>query len=130
MQDTGAAADAISLTNAGTIDINFGSDEVVSGPGDVTVTANGATSNVLTGGDNGFNDGGAIHAGGVATVHADQDVLIGDTGSAMYGDVQGVGGVTVTAGRDVIIDENSFIFSMGGGAVSVTAGATSRSCMT
>ena len=100
MQDTGAAADAVSLTNAGTIDVNFGGGEVVNGPGNVTVTATGATSNVLTGGDNGFGDGGAIHAGGLATVHAGQDVLVGDAAPEQRSATsRASGGVTVMAGQ-------------------------------
>src|SRR5439155_1767400 len=68
VRDTGAGD--IQLTNAGSVTITTNGD-IVKGPGNITITANGAAADVQTGGDNdGTTGNGAIQAGGMATVTA------------------------------------------------------------
>ena len=122
VQDTGAAADAISLTNAGTIDINFGGGEVVRGPVNVTVTATGATADILTGGDNGFAATAASYPrAALVTFNAGQDILVGDTLTSNFGDIgRCSAGSAVMAGRDVILNQASNIYISGRGTAAVT----------
>ena len=111
VQVTGASGE-IQIVNDNSITIN-GTGEVVNGPGAVAITANGASSNILTGGINTFNSttGAAIQAGAALTLSAGQDVLVGDAGTGTNGDVVGVTSVSVTAGRNVVVDEGSILGS-------------------
>ena len=104
VQVTGASGD-IQIVNDNSIVFN-GNGEVVDGPGSVTLTANGASSNILTGGNN-ASGGPAIQAGAALTLSAGQDILIGDAGSGTRGDAIGVTSVSVTGGRNVIVDQGS-----------------------
>jgi hypothetical protein len=124
VQVTGATGD-IQIVNDNSITIN-GTGEVVNGPANVAITANGASSNILTGGTNAFfrPTGAAIQAGATLTLSAGQDVLVGDAGTGTNGDVVGTTSVSVTAGRNVIVDEGSILGSGNAGnsgSVTVTA---------
>jgi len=116
--DTGASGD-ITLTSAGTVSITtFG--DIVKAPGNVTVTANGPTADVVTGGFNGGSAGAIVSTGGTVTVHADRNVIIGSSGK--FGDVQGGGSVLLSAGGNISVDEASFVDAHGTGVVTATAG--------
>lgn len=121
IQITGASGD-IQIVNDNSIAIN-GNGEVVKGPGNVTLKANGASSSIVTGGNNG-STGPAIQAGVALTLSAGQDILIGDTGALTRGDVVGVTSVSITASRNVIVDQGSILASGNAanpGSLTVTA---------
>jgi hypothetical protein len=123
---TGASGD-VSLTNDNPISINL-TGEIVTGPGNVTVDATGATSDVLTGGGNSEQTGSVVSTGptSTVTVQAGRDLLLGDTsGSGSNGDVFSFGKIVLVAGRDILDDEGTFIEAKGSGAsgtIDATAG--------
>ncbi len=119
VEDTGASGDIV-LTNAGTVNLLTSGDSIFSVNGSVTVTATGATSNVVV--DAGPTSTGIV--GGVnATVQAGQDILVGSaTGTDTINAGSGV--ATLTAGRDVIIDNGAQVGIASGqpGSLTVSAG--------
>jgi filamentous hemagglutinin family protein len=108
----------IQINNTGSIAINSTGDSV-SGPGNITIAANGATANLQTG-------GGLLAVNSTAgslSLSAGQDLLLGTTTGPNQGigDINGATGISMTAGRDIIQDANSFVTANGGSIVG-TAG--------
>ena len=115
----------ISIVNAGTVNVTQAGENVVAQNGNVTITANGAAANIVTGGSD-PTPLAAIRtvAGGNIALTAGQDVLVGNT-ATLFGNVRAAGGITVNAGRDVIVDVLSFVESGttgGAGDITVNAG--------
>ena len=124
VKDTGAAADAISLTNAGSLTITT-LGEIVVGPGEVTVTT--TSGDILLGGNNGAGfdsfSGAVASSGGTATLDAAGNLLDGDTASGgSYGDIEGGGSIVLEAGGNINVDENSIVSAHGTGTITATAG--------
>ena len=118
--DVTGASGAISLTATGSISVTT-QNEDISGPGNVTLNAQGATSNVLTGGSNTtapFTSIFSSGAGAVVSLTAGQDVIVGT--ATTYGDTVSTGSILVSAGRDFILQRDSFLQSTG--TNTVTAG--------
>ena len=124
--DSGAAVDAISLTNNGSVSIPGGLDAIenVKGPGAVTIAANGVSSDLTISnraralsGVVGINNQ-IVSGGGLVTLAAGRDVIQDST--AYGGDVQGQG-VVITAGRDYL-NNGAYLDATGAGNVSVFAG--------
>jgi hypothetical protein len=121
---TGASGN-ISLVNAGSINV-VTHGENVQGPANVTVTANGSTSNIQTGG---FQEAIQNLGAGNVMLTAGQDIILGLFSS--YGDVnantQGnsaVANAILNAGRDIILQgvDASVLDAGNGGSVTATAG--------
>jgi hypothetical protein len=94
----------IQLTNQGSINI-VTTDDVVRSPDNITIQAVGATADIQTGGQGSFN---AIRSTGLGdvSVTAGRDILMGDAVS--FGSIVSANGnVTVNAGRNLIIDSDS-----------------------
>ena len=103
-----ATAGDLSLTDAGSVTVTT-SGENIQGPANVTVTANGATTNIQTGG---FQEAIQNLGAGTVTLTAGQDIILGTTGpGSSYGDVNAnafgnpsaAASVVLNAGRDVTI---------------------------
>lgn len=135
VRNTGATGD-INLAAAGTIRIlNFG--EIVRAPGTVTVSAG---LDIFTSGGNpsstvAFPFEAAIASSNNSIVlNTGRDVRIGfSNGDAIitndYGDVRAANNLTINAGRDIIVDENSYADAGAGfvsGNVVATAGRDIR----
>jgi len=118
---TGANGGGIRLVNDATLSIKLTGERVVA-PGDVLVQANGATADVVTGGMDGYPLGAIQSTAGSATVRAGQDILLGAAGVMNWGNVEGGGGVVLSAGRDVVVDQFSRVDAHGAGTVDITAG--------
>ncbi|MEZ5593176.1 MAG: hypothetical protein R3F53_21690 [Gammaproteobacteria bacterium] len=112
----------IALTNAGRIDINV-AGERVRGPAAVTITANGAAADILTG-DNAATPSATVEStGGTVTLNAGRDLLLGDTaGAGTLGNVFGGGSVVLDAVRDIIVDTGTFVMARGAGTITANAG--------
>ena len=116
---------SIVLTNSGNISITVSGDNIVAENGNVSVTANGIGSDIQTGGGN-SSPLAAIRTvnGGDITLKSGRDVLMGVVGVA-FGNVRSFGSVSIDAGRDLIVDVDSFLESAtsgGAGGITVTAG--------
>lgn len=88
--------------------------------GDVVLTANGATSDIVA--NSPQNYAAIIATNGNVTLNAGRDVLIGNSGGT-FADVYAYGAaknVSVTAARNILVDNFSFILSEAGN-VSLTA---------
>jgi hypothetical protein len=148
---TGTSGDIV-LTDAGSVTVTT-TGENIQGPANVTVTANGATANIQTGGSQeAIQNIGA----GTVTLTAGQDIVLGtlssfgDVNADQFGNagtasvflnaarditIQGAGGsfldafgptgdVTATAGRNInLLNGNANVFTNGGGTITLTAGA-------
>ncbi len=135
IQDTTANTDPITLINFGSININNHTvaNEIVSAPGNVIVTANGAASDVLTGTslNNYSNSNGALQGAIVSTLHnvtvtAGRDVLLGDSsGMNRTGNVLAGGTIALNAGRDITVNDGSAVqaarFDSANGAILASA---------
>lgn len=121
--DVTGASGAISLAATGTINIVL-HDEDVLGPQNITINAQGVTSNLNTGGANsGF--GSVIRSTGVGAVvslAAGQDITLGTTAFGDYGDVASPGSVLITAGRDFTIQQFTFLDVNSSGTSTINAG--------
>jgi hypothetical protein len=148
---TGPSGDIV-LTDAGSVTVTT-SGENIQGPANVSVTANGATANIQTGG---FQEAIQNVGSGTVTLSAGQDIILGtpssygDVNADQYGNggtasvvlnaarditIQGTavsfldaigptGDVTGTAGRDInLLNGDANVFTNGGGTISLTAGA-------
>ncbi len=105
----------ISIINNGSITIST-SAEIVKGPGNVTVQANGATANVLLGGGNTGVNGAIVSTGGLVTVGAGQDIFVGNNaGAGTAGDINSAAGITLSVGRNLVVNEGSAVTSGQGG---------------
>ena len=103
--------------------------DIILGPNDVNVTANGATADIVTAGANDpfFSGipGAIVSTGGTVTLKAGQDILVGRplTDSPLdVGDVVGGGSVALNAGRNITVDVLSQVTAQGTGTVVATAG--------
>ncbi|HEX5242159.1 MAG TPA: hypothetical protein VFW23_02770, partial [Tepidisphaeraceae bacterium] len=125
----------IVLNNAGSLSI-ITSNDIVQTPGNVTLTASGDSSDILTGGRN----SGAINVGGTANLTAGRDLLAGS--AVAWGDIIGqsiimnvgrdvisagttriqAGSVTINAGRNITMTSSSGGISGGSGSVMLNAG--------
>jgi hypothetical protein len=116
----------IQITNDATISIIRPGD-AISAPGNVTITANGATSNIATDGDN--MPAVASTNQGLVSLVAGQDLMLGGAGPASRGDVSSAGGgnaaISLNAGRDIIVNGGTSVI-LGGGSTGagITASAT------
>jgi hypothetical protein len=119
VQVTTAPGD-ITVTATGTITVATDGD-TVRGPGNVTVQALGATSDVLTGGQSSQTSIRGLGAG-LVTVQAGRDLLLGD--ATGFGTVRSVSGtIALSAGRDVVVNANAAVTVLGGpGGLTATAG--------
>lgn len=134
VRNTGATGD-INLAAAGTIRIlNF--NEIVRAPGLVTITTG---VDIFSSGGNPLTLGNPFEAAIASSnnsiiLNAGQDVHIGlSNGDAIitndYGDVRAANDLTINAGRDFIVDENSYVDAGAGfvsGNVVATAGRDIR----
>ena len=112
----------IALTNAGRIDITVAGDRVV-GPGAISLTANGATADIVTGSDAVIPNATVQSSGGTVTLRAGRDLLLGDpAGAGTLGNVFGGGSVVLDAGRDIIVDTGTFVQASGAGTITANAG--------
>jgi hypothetical protein len=127
VQVTGAAGN-IQITNDASISVTRVGD-FVSAPGNVTIIANGASSNVLTNGDDNLTAAIESRNQGLVALTAGQDILLGGPTNNNTGDVASLGGgnaaISLSAGRDLIVGGGSRVFlgsgSTGAGIVA-TAG--------
>jgi filamentous hemagglutinin family protein len=107
----------IQLNNVGSILIN-GLNENVVAPGNITLSANGATADLLTGG----NQVAVSSTGGSLNLSAGRDLLLGDViGPGPIGDIIGQTGIALNAGRDIVIDGDTFVIANGGSVNAVAA---------
>ena len=115
---TAESASPISITNRGSILLTQSNDNLTTG-GFITLRAQGPTADLRTGG--GFTQISGTGASNL-TIQAGRDVLVGS--SSGQGNVVATGLVSVTAGRDVVIDDGAQLGSFFGssGSVSVLAG--------
>lgn len=113
----------IVFTNAGSVSVTLNGENVVAQSGDVSITANGATADIVTGGAD-ADPLAAIRtvAGGSIVLDADRDAIIGEAGAGLlWGNVRSFANVNITAGRDVTVQNFSFVDSgTGGGAGDIT----------
>ncbi|HXJ63305.1 MAG TPA: hypothetical protein VNN79_06085, partial [Actinomycetota bacterium] len=112
------------VTAGGTISLvdTDGLQNVSDASGAVTLTANGASSDIT---DTVDNDA-VTASGGTLTLTAGRDILLGTVGLSHDNDVRASGSVTLSAGRDVVVDGFSDVASDDfgtntGGDVNVTA---------
>jgi hypothetical protein len=124
---TGATGN-IQITNDATISITRGGDGI-SAPGNVTIVANGATSNILTDGDSSTTPAIESRNQGVVTLTAGQDILLGGAADSNTGDVVSAGGgnaaINLTAGRDIKVRGGTSVALTNGSAgsgITATAG--------
>jgi hypothetical protein len=120
--DTGASGD-ITLTNTGSVSV-ITSGEVVSAPGNVSITANGV-SDIITGGNN--TPAISSSSSGTVTLKAGRDLQLGGPANNNAGDVAAFGGgaatISLTAGRDIAIQGGTAVIVPAGGAgISASAG--------
>ncbi len=106
----------IVLTTAGNLAVNL-AGEIVSATGAVALAANGAASDLLTGG----GQTAVVANGGPLTLVAGHDLRLGGATAAQFGHVRGVG-VTLTAGNDIVLDGDTFADATGAGALTANAG--------
>jgi hypothetical protein len=111
---TGASGN-IQITNDATISIIRAGD-VISAPGNVTITANGASSNIATDGNN--MPAVASTNQGLVSLLAGQDLLLGGSGPSSRGDVSSAGGgnatISLSAGRDIIVNGGTAVLLVNG----------------
>ncbi len=119
---TGASGD-ISLTATGSISVSLFNEDMT-GPGNITLNAVGPTSDVNTGTAGGFGSGSINGLGptSLVTVTAGRDVNIGTATPLDYGDIYSSGAILVTAGRDFVLQQHSFLDVYGAGSNTVNAG--------
>ena len=110
----------IELVNAGSIILAGAAvEDIRTASGNVLVQADGATANVETRNDS----ANAIDSdSGNVTIIAGQDILLGSAATDNFGDIEANGNISLTAARDVIVDENTFVDASGTGFVLVGAG--------
>ena len=136
----------VRVTNTGSIVLNCDStinvtrnavaNEIISAPGDVMVTASGASSDIVTGeNQNTFGNpnnalkGTIVSTGGNVSLSAGRDLLIGNNSAAnLFGNVLAGGNLALNAARNINIDSFSFVFASAfssnpGASVVATAGA-------
>ncbi|MEW7008143.1 filamentous hemagglutinin N-terminal domain-containing protein [Lentilitoribacter sp. EG35] len=112
----------IELTNQGRVDMNLVGERLV-GPADVTVIANGATADILTGSNATIPNATVQSTGGTVTLRAERDLLLGDAaGAGTLGNVFGGGSVVLDAGRDITVDTGTFVQASGAGTITANAG--------
>ncbi len=118
---TGASGD-VSLVATGSINISLFNEDVF-GPGNITIKAQGATSNVNTGTLGGFGAGSVqtTGAGALLSVTAGQDVNMGTATVNDYGDMYSAGSILITAGRDFNLRQFTFLDVLGTGTNTVNA---------
>lgn len=126
VQVTGASGD-IQIVNDATVSITRSGDGV-NAPGNVTIIANGATSNILTDGDNATTPAVQSRNQGTVTLTAGQDILLGGAADSNTGDVVSSGGgnaaIALTAGRDILVrGGTSVVLANGSTGAGVTANA-------
>jgi hypothetical protein len=109
----------IDLSSAGSIQTNSEPSERASTPvGNISVRATGTGANITT--RNNSSGDNFIARNGNLTLDAAQDILLGVSGLA--GDIEAKGNITLVAGRNIILDENTFVDATGSGTVTATAG--------
>jgi hypothetical protein len=112
VQNTGASG-AIQIDASGKLTVS----EKVRAPGNITLLANGATSDFTS--QAGID--GLTSTGGTTTIQAGQDLVLGTATNS--GDVRGQT-VELTAGRDIVVDNSTFVQADGAGGVQGTAGGS------
>ncbi|VTU02700.1 ipt tig domain outer membrane autotransporter barrel domain-containing protein : Outer membrane autotransporter barrel domain protein OS=Sphingomonas sp. S17 GN=SUS17_582 PE=4 SV=1 [Gemmataceae bacterium] len=108
---TGASG-AIAVSVTGTITINEG----VRAPGNVTLTATGSASDIVTQGGGGNE---VASSGGTTTLRADRNLTLGTSNA--YGDVRGQG-LVLEADGNIVLDNQTYAQADGPGGITVTAG--------
>ncbi len=120
--DVTGASGAISLVATGSISVVTQNEDVF-GPGNITLNAQGVTSNINTGGSNTiapFTTIFSTGAGALVSLMAGQDVILGT--ATAYGDSISSGNILISAGRDFILQRDTFLDVTGAGTNTVTAG--------
>ena len=120
--DVTGASGNISLVATGSINVSLFNEDVV-GPGNITINAQGATSNVNTGTLGGFGAGSVqtTGVGALLSVTAGQDVNMGTAAVNDYGDMYSAGNILITAGRDFNIQQFTFLDVLGNGTNTINA---------
>jgi hypothetical protein len=123
--DNGSGMAQIVFTNAGTLTTSTSGGMAFSTNGNVSVTTTGANSDLVAGAAGAgawtvFNS-----TAGTITATAGRDLLFGDGGDANF---QAQGAVSLRAGRDITLNNNSYtvcesVTATAGGNVSVLGGA-------
>ena len=117
---TGASGD-ISLVATGSLSVIL-QDEDISGPGNITLNAQGTASDLTT---SGFNSISTIRSSGVAalvSLSAGRDVNLGLPNPAGYGDTISAGSILITAGRDYVQRQDTYLDVNSAGTNTVNAG--------
>lgn len=125
VQVTGGSGD-VHLTSAGVFSVTRSGD-VIKGPGDVAVASIGAADDLLIGTGDGLASaagGSVVSTGSSSTVSltAGRDLVMGNPFTLAGGDVQSAGSISLTAGRNISVNDNSFIDAHGAGTLNATAG--------
>ena len=117
---TGAGGD-ISLVATGSISV-ISNNEDISGPGNITLNAQGAASDLTTSGANAISTIRTSGAGALVSLTAGRDVILGLPNPAGYGDTISAGNILVTAGRDFVLQQDTFLDVNGAGTNTINAG--------
>lgn len=120
--DVTGASGEISLVATGSINVSLFNEDVF-GSSNITINAQGATSNVNTGTLGGFGAGSVqtTGVGALLSVTAGQDVNMGTATANDYGDMYSAGSILITAGRDFNIRQFTFLDVLGTGTNTVNA---------
>lgn len=114
----------INLANSGDITVDTNGDNVI-GSSNVSLTTTGG-GNILLGGNNGNSfdsfTGSVASTGGTVTLNAAGNLLIGDTSTATFGNIEGGGSIVLNAGGNINIDDDSSVSAHGTGTITATAG--------
>jgi fibronectin-binding autotransporter adhesin len=119
--DVTGASGNISVVATGSISIVVQNDDI-SGPGNITLNAQGVTSDITTSGANAIS---TIRTSGVVallSLTAGRDVIIGLPNPAGYGDSLSAGAILISAGRDFLLQQDSFLDVNGPGTNTINAG--------
>ncbi len=109
----------IQLTNNASIIAGGTATEIFRTPiGNILIQATGATSNIET------RAGGVtvLANSGTLTFTAGQDILLGSAATDKVGSIDSSGSMVLSAGRDIIFDENTNVFLFQSGTFTATAG--------
>lgn len=113
-----SASGDVQITNSGNIVLDGTNvDDIRAASGNVLVQSLGG--NVETRNDSTDaidSDDGSV------TIIAGVDILLGSAATDRFGDIEANGNLVLTAGRDIVLDEDTFVDAFGAGTVDATAG--------
>lgn len=119
--DVTGASGAISVAATGSISV-ITQNEDIFGPGTITLNAQGASSDLTSSGSNAVSSIQSTGAGAAITLSAGRDVILGLPNPAGYGDTISAGSIAITAGRDFILQQDTFLDVNAAGTNTVNAG--------